>query len=68
MDMLGSKNISCEQKNYSQSVSAVVQKGKKGNFITDRKMQAYTKLLSLNNELHLSSNGRKWTRDELYER
>lgn len=32
------------------------------------KIQAYTKLLALNDELHLNSNGRKWTREELYER
>lgn len=33
-----------------------------------KKMQAYQKLLALNEELHLKSDGTKWTREELYER
>ena len=36
--------------------------------IPKRKMQAFTKLLALNDELHLNSKGQKWTREELYER
>jgi len=33
-----------------------------------KKMQAYQRLLALNEELHLSSEGRTWTREELHER
>ncbi len=34
----------------------------------NKKMQAYQRLLALNEELHLSSEGRTWTREELHER
>ncbi len=57
-----------EKNNYTQSISNVVQRETKEKNSFDRKLQAYTKLLNLNHELHLSSNGRKWTREELYER
>lgn len=33
-----------------------------------KKMQAFQKILALNEELHLKSDGTKWTREELYER
>jgi len=33
-----------------------------------KKMQAFQRLLALNEELHLSSEGRTWTREELHER
>ena len=32
------------------------------------RIAAFNKILELNNELHLSSDGRTWTREELYER
>jgi hypothetical protein len=43
-------------------------KNRKEKNTSDRKMQAYIKLLALNKELQLSSRGKKWTREELYER
>lgn len=33
-----------------------------------KKMQAFQRILALNEELHLSSEGRTWTREELHER
>ena len=33
-----------------------------------KKMQAFQRILALNEELHLKSDGTKWTREELYER
>lgn len=57
-----------EQLKVLAMLSGMVQKETEEKIIPDRKMQAYTKLLALNQELHLSSNGKKWTRGELYER
>ena len=57
-----------EQLKVLAMLSGMVQKETEEKIIPDRKMQAYTKLLNLNQELNLSSNGKKWTREELYER
>lgn len=35
---------------------------------TSNKMQAFQKILSMNEELHLKSDGKKWSREDLYER
>ena len=60
--------IYSEQLKVLAMLSGMVQKETEEKIIPDRKMQAYTKLLNLNQELNLSSNGKKWTREELYER
>ena len=57
-----------EQLKILAMLSGIVQKETEEKIIPNRKMQAYTKLLNLNHELNLSSNGKKWTREELYER
>ena len=62
------KLIYAEQLKVLSILSGMVQKETEEKIIPDRKMQAYTKLLALNDELHLNSNGQKWTREELYER
>lgn len=67
MEMLP-KLIYAEQLKVLSILSGMVQKETEEKIIPDRKMQAYTKLLALNDELHLNSNGQKWTREELYER
>ena len=67
MEMLP-KLIYAEQLKVLSMLSGMVQKETEEKIIPDRKMQAYTKLLALNDELHLNSNGQKWTREELYER
>lgn len=35
---------------------------------TSNKMQAFQKILSMNEVLHLKSDGKKWSREDLYER
>ncbi len=67
MEMLP-KLIYAEQLKVLSMLSGMVQKETEEKIVPDRKMQAYTKLLALNDELHLNSNGQKWTREELYER
>ena len=67
MEMLP-KLVYSEQLKVLSTLLGLVQKETEEKIIPDRKMQAYTKLLALNQELHLSSNGKKWTREELYER
>jgi transcriptional regulator with XRE-family HTH domain len=67
LDMLP-RLIYSEQLKVLAMLSGMVQKQTEEKIIPDRKMQAYTKLLALNQELHLSSDGKKWTREELYER
>ena len=67
MDMLP-KLLYSEQLKVLATVSNMVQKETEDKLEPDKKMQAYSKLLSLNEELHLSSNGKKWTREDLYER
>ena len=67
MEMLP-KLIYAEQLKVLSALSGMVQKETEEKIIPNRKMQAYTKLLALNDELHLNSNGQKWTREELYER
>ena len=67
MEMLP-KLIYAEQLKVLSILSGMVQKETEEKIIPDRKMQAYTKLLALNDELHLNSHGQKWTREELYER
>ena len=62
------KLIYSEQLKVLAMLSGMVQKETEEKIIPDRKMQAYTKLLALNDELHLNSNGKKWAREELYER
>ena len=67
MEMLP-KLVYSEQLKVLSTLLGMVQKETEEKIIPDRKMQAYTKLLNLNQELHLSSGGKKWTREELYER
>lgn len=62
------KLIYAEQLKVLSMLSGMVQKETEEKIVPDRKMQAYTKLLALNKELNLSSDGKKWTREELYER
>lgn len=57
-----------EQLKVLAMLSGMVQKETEEKIIPNRKMQAYSKLLNLNQELNLTSNGKKWTREELYER
>lgn len=67
LDMLP-KLIYSEQLNVLSVLATMVQKETENKMEPNKKMQAYQRLLALNKEVHLNSHGKKWTREELYER
>ena len=67
LDMLP-KLIYAEQLKVLSKLSEMVHKETEEKLEPSSKMKAYQKLLALNEELHLKSGGRNWTREELYER
>ena len=66
-DMLP-KLVYREQLKLLEKLSALIQQATEERLKPDKKMQAYQALEDFANSLQLKSNGRKWTRDELYER
>ncbi len=62
------KLIYSEQLQLLAKLCDIVKTGTEEKKEPSKKMQAYQRLLALNEELHLKSDGKKWTREELYER
>ncbi len=67
MEMLP-KLVYTEQLKLLSKISTMVQKETEEKIIPNKKMQAFQRILALNEELHLKSDGKKWTREEIYER
>ncbi|MBP5451634.1 MAG: helix-turn-helix transcriptional regulator [Treponema sp.] len=57
-----------EQLKVLAKLSGMIQKETEEKIQPDEKMDAYYRLLDFSDKLHLTSNGRRWTREELYER
>lgn len=62
------KLLYSEQLQLLSKLCDLVKTGTEEKKEPSKKMQAYQRLLALNEELHLKSDGTKWTREELYER
>ena len=67
MEMLP-KLLYNEQLKVLAKLSGMIQKETEEKIQPDEKMDAYYRLLDFSDKLHLTSNGRGWTREELYER
>ena len=67
MEMLP-KLIYNEQLKVLAKLSGMIQKETEEKILPDGKMDAYYRLLDFSDKLHLTSNGRGWTREELYDR
>ena len=57
-----------EQLKVLEKISGMVQKATEERLKPKKEMQKYASLSKYANSLHLKSDGRKWTREELYER
>ncbi|MCR4580019.1 MAG: helix-turn-helix domain-containing protein [Treponema sp.] len=57
-----------EQLKVLEKISGMVQKATEEKLKPKKEMQKYTSLSRYANSLHLHSDGKKWTREELYER
>lgn len=57
-----------EQLKVLEKLSGMVQKATEEKLKPSKQMQDYNKLSRYANNLHLKSDGTKWTREELYER
>lgn len=66
MDMLP-KLIYAEQLKVLSKLSDMVHRETEEKLEPSPRMKAYQKLIALNEELHLKSGGRNWTREELTE-
>lgn len=62
------KLIYSEQLQLLSKLCDMVKTGTEEKKAPSKKMQAYQRLLKMNEELHLCSDGTKFTREELYER
>ena len=62
------KLIFNEQLKVLSSLLEMVQKETEIQFIPNKKINSFNKILKLSSELQLKSDGKKWTREELYER
>ena len=67
MEMLP-KLLYNEQLKVLAKLSGMIQKETEEKIQPDEKMDAYYRLLDFSDKLHLTSGGRGWTREELYER
>ena len=57
-----------EQLKVLEKLSGIIQKATEEKLKPGKQMQNYNKLLKYSASLHLKSDGKKWTREELYER
>ena len=57
-----------EQLKVLEKLSGMIQKATEEKLKPGKQMQNYNKLLKYSASLHLKSDGKKWTREELYER
>lgn len=62
------KLIYSEQLQLLSKLCDMVKTGTEEKKAPSKKMQAYQRLLKMNEELHLCSDGTKFTREELHER
>lgn len=62
------KLLYSEQLQLLSKLCDLVKTGTEEKKEPSKKMQAFQRILALNEELHLKSDGTKWTREELYER
>ena len=62
------KLIYNEQLKLMEKLAGMLQEETKEKVLPDKKMDAYYKLMELNTKYHPTSNGRGWTREELYDR
>ena len=57
-----------EQLKVLEKLTGLVQKATQEKLKPNKQMQSYDKLTKYADSLHLKSDGKKWTREELYER
>ena len=57
-----------EQLKVMEKLAGMVQKATEERLVSKKQLNAYNKLSKYANNLHLKSDGTKWTREELYER
>ena len=57
-----------EQLKVMEKLAGMVQKATEERLVSKKQMNTYNKLSKYANNLHLKSDGTKWTREELYER
>ena len=57
-----------EQLKVLEKISGMVQQATQERLKPDKRMQAYQEMEDFTRKLHLNSHGKKWTREELYDR